>query len=105
MVALSSCDFKLGTAKLSEPLKIAQVASLIESMPPKGNGDAEQVASYLTEELVRQGHDVTLFASEDSTTAASLVPCCKEPLRSDPRVKDIIPYYMIMLDKVPQDGS
>ena len=81
-------------------MKIAQVGSLIESIPPKLYGGAERVASYLTEEFVRQGHDVTLFASEKSTTAAKLVPCCKEPLRSDPRVKDIVPYYMIMLDKV-----
>jgi glycosyltransferase involved in cell wall biosynthesis len=81
-------------------VKIAQVASLMESIPPERYGGAERVASYLTEELVRQGHDVTLFACEKSITAARLVPCCTEPLRSDPRVRDIIPYYMIMLDKV-----
>ena len=81
-------------------MKIAQVASLIESIPPKRYGDAERVVSYLTEELVRQDHEVTLFASEKSTTSARLISCCGEPLRSNPHVKDIVPYYMIMLDKV-----
>ena len=55
-------------------MRIAQVAPLIESVPPSGYGGTERVVSYLTEELVRQGHDVTLFASGDSTTAARLVP-------------------------------
>ena len=81
-------------------MKIAQVASLIESIPPKRYGGAERIASYLTEELVAQGHEVTLFASEQSVTAARLVGCCHQPLRQDPRVRDVIPYYMIMLDKV-----
>src|SRR5256885_2573796 len=81
-------------------VKIAQVASLIESIPPKFYGGAERVASYLTEELVCQGHDVTLFASAQSTTRAKLVPCCAQPLRLNPLVRDVIPYYMIMLDKV-----
>lgn len=81
-------------------MKIAQVASLIESIPPKRYGGAERIVSYLTEELVAQGHDVTLFASEQSVTAARLVACCRQPLRQDPRVRDVIPYYMIMLDKV-----
>jgi len=81
-------------------MRIAQVASLIESIPPKFYGGCERVASYLTEELVRQGHDVTLFASAQSTTSARLVPCCEAPLRLDPQVRDVIPYYMMMLDKV-----
>jgi glycosyltransferase involved in cell wall biosynthesis len=81
-------------------VKIAQVASLIESIPPKRYGGAERIVSYLTEELVAQGHEVTLFASEQSVTAAKLVACCQQPLRLDPRVKDVIPHYMIMLDNV-----
>src|SRR5437762_5965145 len=81
-------------------MRIAQVAPLYESVPPKRYGGAERVASYLTEELVRQGHEVTLFASGESITAARLIPCCRQPLRMNPLVRDVIPYYMLMLDKV-----
>src|SRR3546814_6849531 len=56
--------------------------------------------SYLTEELVRQGHDVTLFASGDSETSAELVPCCEVALRLDPAVRDHVPYHMMMLEQV-----
>ncbi|HVZ04332.1 glycosyltransferase family 4 protein [Hyphomicrobium sp.] len=81
-------------------MKIAQIGPLIESVPPRLYGGTERIASYLTEELVAQGHDVTLFASGDSITSANLVPCCKEALRLNPNVRDPIPYYMIMLDRV-----
>ena len=57
-------------------MKIAQVAPLIESVPPRLYGGTERIVSYLTEELVGLGHDVTLFASGDSITSAELVPCC-----------------------------
>jgi len=59
-------------------MKIAQVAPLIESVPPRLYGGTERIVSYLTEELVRLGHDVTLFASGDSITSAELVPCCAD---------------------------
>jgi hypothetical protein len=62
-------------------MKIAQVAPLHESVPPQFYGGTERVVSYLTEELVRQGHDVTLFASGDSSTAARLVSPCPRALR------------------------
>jgi glycosyltransferase involved in cell wall biosynthesis len=81
-------------------MKIAQVAPLIESVPPRLYGGTERIVSYLTEELVRLGHDVTLFASGDSITSAKLVPCCTRALRLDPTVRDIIPYFMVMIDKV-----
>jgi glycosyltransferase involved in cell wall biosynthesis len=81
-------------------MKIAQVAPLIESVPPRLYGGSERVVSYLTEELVRLGHDVTLFASGDSITSAELAPCCTRGLRLDPTVRDIIPYFMLMIDKV-----
>jgi glycosyltransferase involved in cell wall biosynthesis len=81
-------------------MKIAQVAPLIESVPPRLYGGTERIVSYLTEELVRLGHDVTLFASGDSITSAELVPCCTRALRLDPTVRDIIPYFMLMIDKV-----
>ena len=83
-------------------MKIAQIAPLIESVPPRLYGGTERVVSYLTEELVALGHDVTLFASGDSITTANLVPCVPEALRLDPRVKDPVPYYMLMLDRVRQ---
>jgi hypothetical protein len=57
-------------------MKIAQVAPLYESVPPKLYGGTERVVSYLTEELVEMGHEVTLFASGDSETAARLIPAC-----------------------------
>jgi glycosyltransferase involved in cell wall biosynthesis len=81
-------------------VKIAQVAPLIESVPPRLYGGTERIVSYLTEELVRLGHDVTLFASGDSITSAELVPCCTRALRHDPSVHDIIPHFMLMIDKV-----
>ena len=83
-------------------MKIAQIAPLIESVPPRLYGGTERIVSYLTEELVALGHDVTLFASGDSITAAKLVPCVPKALRLDPSVRDPIPYYMLMLDRVRQ---
>src|SRR6185436_9942548 len=62
-------------------MRIAQVSPLYESVPPKLYGGTERIVHYLTEELVLQGHDVTLFASGDSQTSARLVPVCHEALR------------------------
>ena len=81
-------------------MKIAQVAPLIESVPPRLYGGTERIVSYLTEELVRLGHDVTLFASGDSITSAELALCCTRALRLDPTVRDSIPHFMLMVDKV-----
>ncbi len=81
-------------------MKIAQIAPLMESVPPRLYGGTERVVSYLSEELVRQGHDVTLFASGDSVTSARLVACSDEAIRLNPAIKDYIPHYMIMLDKL-----
>jgi glycosyltransferase involved in cell wall biosynthesis len=81
-------------------MRIAQIAPLMESIPPRLYGGSERIVSWLTEELLAQGHDVTLFASGQSITAAKLVPCCAQPLRLNPAVRDVIPYYMMMLDKV-----
>jgi glycosyltransferase involved in cell wall biosynthesis len=81
-------------------MKIAQIAPLMESVPPRFYGGTERIASYLTEALVAQGHDVTLFASGQSITTAKLVPSCAQALRLNPAVRDPIPYYMLMLDKV-----
>jgi glycosyltransferase involved in cell wall biosynthesis len=81
-------------------MKIAQVAPLIESVPPRLYGGTERIVSYLTEELVRLGHEVTLFASGDSITSAELAPCCTRGLRLDLTVRDTIPHFMLMIDKV-----
>jgi glycosyltransferase involved in cell wall biosynthesis len=81
-------------------MRIAQVAPLTERVPPKLYGGTERVVSYLTEELVRLGHDVTLFASGDSRTAARLVPCCPTALRLNPHVQDCMPHLVVMLDEV-----
>ncbi|HYD86343.1 MAG TPA: glycosyltransferase family 4 protein [Vitreimonas sp.] len=81
-------------------MKIAQIAPLAERCPPLLYGGTERVVSYLTEELVAQGHDVTLFASGDSITAAELVPCCERALRlADPPV-EALPFYAIMLEEI-----
>jgi glycosyltransferase involved in cell wall biosynthesis len=83
-------------------MKIAQIAPLAESVPPKLYGGTERVVSYLTEELVRLGHDVTLFASGDSQTSARLVSCAPRALRLDPQVKDALPHHVLMLERVRQ---
>ena len=80
-------------------MKVAQIAPLYESVPPKFYGGTERVVSYLTEELVRQGHDVTLFASGDSKTAAALVRCCDMALRLNPISVDPLPFHVIMLEE------
>lgn len=81
-------------------MKIAQIAPLAESVPPKLYGGTERVVSYLTDELVRQGHDVTLFASGDSVTSAKLVPCVERALRLDPGVQSQMPYHIAMMEEV-----
>jgi len=81
-------------------MRIAQIAPLSESCPPKFYGGTERIVSYLTEELVRQGHDVTLFASGDSETRAHLVPTIPVAARLDARIRDTIPHYVMALDTV-----
>jgi glycosyltransferase involved in cell wall biosynthesis len=81
-------------------MRIAQVAPLYESVPPKLYGGTERVVSWLTEELVRLGHDVTLFASGDSLTTARLVPACKKALRLDSSCVDQLAHHVLMLDQI-----
>jgi glycosyltransferase involved in cell wall biosynthesis len=81
-------------------MKIAQVAPLFESVPPHGYGGTERVVSYLTEELVRQGHQVTLFASGDSVTQARLVAACPRALRLDPVCVDQLAHHIVLLEQV-----
>jgi glycosyltransferase involved in cell wall biosynthesis len=86
-------------------MKIAQIAPLMESVPPRLYGGSERIVSYLTDELVRLGHDVTLFASGDSVSRANLMPCVPAALRLDANVRDPIPYYMLMLDRVREHAD
>ena len=86
-------------------MRIAQVAPLYESVPPKYYGGTERVTSYLTEELVRQGHEVTLFASGDSVTTARLVPCTPRSLRLDTECIDRLAHHFVMLEQVFREAG
>jgi glycosyltransferase involved in cell wall biosynthesis len=99
-VAVTSNAHLLTSKERLLTMKIAQVAPLYESVPPKLYGGTERVVSYLTDELVRQGHDVTLFASGDSITEAKLVACTPRSLRLDEECVDPLAHHMVMLDKV-----
>jgi glycosyltransferase involved in cell wall biosynthesis len=81
-------------------MKIAQVAPLYERVPPHFYGGTERVVSYLTEELIQQGHTVTLFASGDSLTRAELVAPCERSLRLDPTCIDTLSHHYIQLEQV-----
>lgn len=81
-------------------MRIAQIAPLYERVPPLLYGGTERVVSYLTEELVAQGHEVTLFASGDSLTKARLVPCSERSLRLDQQVIDPLAHHFVMLEEV-----
>jgi glycosyltransferase involved in cell wall biosynthesis len=82
-------------------MEIAQIAPLYESVPPKLYGGTERVVSYLTDELVQQGHEVILFASGDSVTRANLVPVSRRALRLEgPHVIDPIAHHVRMLEMV-----
>src|SRR5258705_3321342 len=79
-------------------MRISQVAPLYESVPPKYYGGTERVVSYLTEELVRQGHEVTLYASGDSVTSARLVSASPRALRLDTKCRDPLAHHIRLLE-------
>lgn len=83
-------------------MKIAQVAPLVESVPPKNYGGTERVVSCLTDTLVEMGHEVTLFASGDSETKAKLIAPTHTALRSNKEAIDYYPHYIYMLELVQQ---
>src|SRR5437763_6443831 len=89
-----------GAPRRVVPLKIAQVAPLYESVPPRLYGGTERVVSWLTEELVRQGHDVTLFATGDSATKARLVDPVPKALRLDAGCADQLALHLLLLEEV-----
>jgi glycosyltransferase involved in cell wall biosynthesis len=86
-------------------LRIAMLAPLAEAVPPKRYGGTERVVSLLTEELVRRGHQVTLFASGNSETSATLVPVCAKGLRLDPEVRDYAAYTLVALGQAYSQAS
>jgi len=81
-------------------MRIAQVAPLYEAVPPRLYGGTERVLHYLTEELVNQGHEVTLFASGDSITNARLIATVEEALRLDPNCVDPLAHHIVQLADV-----
>lgn len=86
-------------------MRIAQVAPLHESVPPKHYGGTERIVSYLTEELVRGGHEVTLFGSGDSVTGARLIAPCPRSLRKNERCKDPVAREVILIDHVVEHAQ
>jgi len=83
-------------------MRIAQVAPLYERVPPLYYGGTERIVSYLTEELIRQGHQLTLFASGESLTEGSLVASCARSLRLNPDCLDYLAYHFLQLEQVFQ---
>ncbi len=86
-------------------MRIAQIAPLAEAVPPKFYGGTERIVSYLTEELVALGHEVTLFASGDSITKAALMPMSPRALRLDKGIRDPLAPQLLMLEKVAQQAN
>jgi glycosyltransferase involved in cell wall biosynthesis len=86
-------------------MRIAQVAPLYESVPPRLYGGTERVVSYLTEELVNMGHEVTLFASGDSHTNAKLVAACPQSLWRDENCRETLPHHVRLIQLVFEDVS
>ncbi|UFS72118.1 glycosyltransferase family 4 protein [Geomonas sp. RF6] len=86
-------------------MRIALVSPLYESVPPRLYGGTERIVAYLVEELVLQGHEVTLFASGDSRTSARLVPCSPQGLRLDKTYRDPAAYHLLMAQRVCRVAS
>lgn len=89
-----------GVAAQAPIVRIAQVAPLYEPVPPRHYGGTERVVSWLTEELVRRGHEVTLFASGDSATTARLVAPCRRAIWLDPAAPDPVALHVVELAQV-----
>jgi glycosyltransferase involved in cell wall biosynthesis len=86
-------------------MRVAQIAPLTESVPPRLYGGTERVVAFLTEELVAMGHDVTLFASGDSDTSAELEAAWPCALRFDPSIRDTMAPHMLMMEQVYRRAS
>ena len=83
-------------------MRIAQIAPLMEAVPPKLYGGTERIVAYLTDELVAMGHEVSLFASGDSVTTAHLEVAYPQALRLDPTIRDHVAPLVAMLERVAQ---
>jgi glycosyltransferase involved in cell wall biosynthesis len=81
-------------------MRIAQIAPLYERVPPLSYGGTERIVSYLTEELINQGHEVTLFASGDSLTQAEIISPCDQSLRLNSACEDRLAYHFLQLEQV-----
>jgi glycosyltransferase involved in cell wall biosynthesis len=92
------------TAGSQRDMRIAQIAPLTESVPPRTYGGTERVVSYLTEELMAMGHDVTLFASGDSVTSAKLEAAWPCALRFDTTLRDAMAPQIMLMEKVYQQA-
>src|SRR5712671_8005420 len=101
-IALQNVNGESGSCWSRYPMRIAQIAPLVESVPPRLYGGTERIVSYLTEELVELGHEVTLFASGDSQTRARLHAGAPHALRFDRGCRDPIAYQVAMLEQVIQ---
>src|SRR6266481_7563028 len=99
-VSAANASRAAGTCVADSGVRLAQVAPLYESVPPHLYGGTERIVSYLTEELLRRGHEVTLFASGDSFTQARLVAGASRALRLDPIVVDPLPYHIAQIQRV-----
>lgn len=86
-------------------MRIAQISPLFESVPPKLYGGTERVVSWITEELVKHGHEVTLFASGDSETSAQLVSICDKAIRLDKNCRDPLACHMLLCAEVAKHIS
>jgi glycosyltransferase involved in cell wall biosynthesis len=86
-------------------MRIAQVAPLFESVSPKLYGGTERVVHYLAEELLREGHDVTLFASGDSQTSGRLVAPCESALRLNSQRCDPMAYHILLVEDVFESAT
>ncbi len=86
-------------------MRIAQVAPLTESVPPRTYGGTERVVSYLTESLVAQGHEVTLYASGDTVTSAKLRAGCPRSLRTDPEAGDTVHVHLQMMQGILAEAA
>jgi glycosyltransferase involved in cell wall biosynthesis len=86
-------------------MRVAQVSPLFESVPPKRYGGTERIVSFLTEGLVRRGHEVTLYASGDSQTRAELIPIVPRALRPDGRDNSSAVYTALQLERLLADAS
>jgi len=86
-------------------MRIAQIPPLYESIPPKLYGGTERVVSYLTEELVKLGHQVTLFGTKDSVTSATLYPVCDQAMRLNPDCRDALAWHVYQLQLVMENAG